>query len=160
MSCSVKVRNTEDTFKPEYIIPQLLLQWVREMPNIDGIAYQTTHMDFRTTLANGDFINLVLPVKDNKTRGLCDHLKEKFTMTNATSIQLSQCSSGSGTYFYTHDEIVSLNRRATKIEIIQGRASHYGDSVLGGLERILNNMPLLQIGSRTDDEIPDEEDML
>ncbi|MBW4890192.1 RES family NAD+ phosphorylase [Mucilaginibacter sp. HMF5004] len=152
MCCSVKVRNQDDTFKPEYIIPQLLLQWVREMSGIDGIAYQTTHMDFRTTLSRGDFINIVLPVKDNKSRGLCDSLKEKFEMTNSTSIQLSQCSTGAGTYLYNTDEILSLNRRATLIEIIQGHASHYGDSVLGELERTLNHMPLLRIGFQAENE--------
>jgi len=121
MSCSVKVRNYEDTFKPEYIIPQLLLQWVREKEHIDGISYQTTHIDFRKSLSKGDFFNIVLPVKDNKVRGLCDHLKSKFTMTNATSIQLSQCGNNSHHYLYTQDELESLNARARKIEIIPGR---------------------------------------
>jgi hypothetical protein len=148
MACSVKVRNYEDTFKPEYIIPQLLLQWVREKENIDGICYQTTHMNFKNSLVNGEFINIVLPVKDNKSRGLCDHLKAKFEMTHATSIQLSQCASSSYNYIYLEDEINSLNKYAKNIEVIPGRVTPYGNSILGELERNLNSLKTWPIGQQ------------
>lgn len=147
MACSVKVRNYGDTFKPEYIIPQLLLQWVRENEQIDGISYQTTHMEFVNSLAEGEFINIVLPVKDNKSRGLCDTLKSKFKMTNATSIQLSQCTNGGASNFlWTSQEMLSTNPRTRTIEIVKGRLSPYGYSILGGLERSLKSMETWPIG--------------
>jgi len=55
LACSVKVKNIEDDFKPEYIIPQLLLQWVRERDDIDGISYQTTHIDFQIVYLKESF---------------------------------------------------------------------------------------------------------
>ncbi len=151
MSCSVKVRNYEDTFKPEYIVPQLLLQWVREKEGIDGICYQTTHMDFKNSLVDGEFINIVLPVKDNKSRGLCDHLKSKFEMTQATSIQLSQCASNGLNFIYINDELESLNKYARNIEVIPGRVTRYGDSILGELERSLNNLKSWPIGQQQEE---------
>jgi len=33
-SCSVRVRSDQDSFKPEYIIPQFLLEWMRKNKNI------------------------------------------------------------------------------------------------------------------------------
>lgn len=151
MACSVKVRNHEDTFKPEYIIPQLLLQWVRENEAIDGISYQTTHMNFKNSLVDGEFVNTVLPVKDNKSRGLCDHLKAKFEMTHATSIQLSQCADTGHNYVYLEDELISLNKRAKKIEIILGTATRYSNSILGELERSLNNLTTWPIGQQQEE---------
>jgi hypothetical protein len=151
MACSVKVRNYEDTFKPEYIIPQLLLQWVRENGNIDGISYQTTHMNFKNALVEGEFINIVLPVKDNKSRGLCDHLKSKFEMTHATSIQLSQCANSGHNYIYTRNELEFLNKYAKNIEVIPGRITRYGDSILGELERNLNSLTTWPIGQQQEE---------
>ncbi|QQL51210.1 RES domain-containing protein [Mucilaginibacter ginkgonis] len=151
MACSVQIRNHKDTFKPEYIVPQLLLQWVREKEDIDGIAYQTTHIDFRNNISKGDFFNLVLPVKDNRARGLCSHLKSKFVMTNATSIQLSQCSNSGRHYTLLQSELESLNARAHKIEVIPGKSSFYGLSVLGELERTLNYSEEQPIGIEQDE---------
>lgn len=140
LASSVKVREYEDAYKPEYIIPQLLLQWVRERHEVDGIAYQTTNIDYRTSLSEGRFTNFVLPVKENKIRGLCDILKGKFEITNVISDQLSQLNSGSGNFTYSRIEIDSLNPNIQSIEFIKGRKATYGYSVLGGLERQLNYM--------------------
>jgi len=137
-SSSVKVRNYEDEFKPEYIIPQLLLQWVRERAEIDGICYQTTHIDFSNTLSEGEFLNVVLPVKENKSRGLCNSLKQKFEMTDSTSIQLNQCSTGGMTFISGDDE--TLRMKIKKIELIKDRTSPYSYSLFGDLESVLTSM--------------------
>ncbi|MFW1494652.1 hypothetical protein ACEV9S_24505, partial [Vibrio parahaemolyticus] len=44
-ACSIRVKNPSDNFKPEYIIPQLLLQWARDYKSIDGIRYTSTHIE-------------------------------------------------------------------------------------------------------------------
>lgn len=43
-ACSIKVKHREDSFKPEYIVPQLLLQWIRNNQEIDGIRFSSTHI--------------------------------------------------------------------------------------------------------------------
>lgn len=136
---SIKVKNNEDTFKPEYIIPQLLLQWVRNSQKLDGIMYQTTHIDFRNYCFDGEFINVVLPVKENKTEGLCNILKEMFEMTTATSIQLNDLSSGNlvdGSNFIDPN----VNKKIRNLEIVKGRVFPYNHSKLGELESILLKM--------------------
>jgi hypothetical protein len=40
------VQNPEDPFKPEYVIPQLLLQWVRSNSDIGGVCFVSTKVDF------------------------------------------------------------------------------------------------------------------
>lgn len=153
MASSVKVRSSEDYFKPEYIVPQLLLQWVRENQEVDGIAYQTTHIDLKATSSKGKFTNFVLPVKENKIRGLCEVLKNKFEISNPISNQLSQLASGAGSYLYTSEEIRNLNPNIESIELIKGKKSIYGNSILGDLERQLNYMHTQKIDTQEQTEI-------
>jgi len=139
-ACSVRVRSYEDNFKPEYIIPQLLLQWVRKDDRIDGISYQTTHIDFKESLSKGEFLNIVLPVKENKTRGLCSELENKFLMTESTSVQLNQCSTNGvidGGDSFNHS---NSNSQVKKIELIKGVPTDYQVSIFGELEDVLLKM--------------------
>lgn len=134
---SVKVSNEEDTFKPEYIIPQLLLQWVRNTNNLDGIMYQTTHIDFQGFKYKGEFVNVVLPVKENKPHGLCEKLTKKFEMTAATSIQLNELSSP---IVFEGSIRVDIDEKIQQLEIVKGRVFPYSHSKLGELESILLQM--------------------
>jgi hypothetical protein len=145
LACSVKVKNIEDDFKPEYIIPQLLLQWVRERDDIDGISYQTTHIDFTNSVSEGEFLNIAIPVKEIKTRGLCKVLKQKFEMTYANSIQLEQCSTGGATFLSSNEYDNPLDSKIKKIELVKGRAFPYSYSILGDFERTLGYMPTNKI---------------
>jgi hypothetical protein len=136
---SIKVNNDKDSFKPEYIIPQLLLQWVRNKNNLDGIMYQTTHIDFYEFNFKGEFVNVVLPVKENKTEGLCEHLKKKFEMTAATSIQLNELSSPV-VYWGDYFDYSIMNSKIQQLEKVKGRVFPYSHSKLGELETILLQM--------------------
>lgn len=138
MTTSVKVNQQRDDFKPEYIIPQLLLQWVRNQHNVDGILYQSTHIDYESA-SKGEFYNLVLPVRDIKSNGHCKQLKSKFEMTSPISIQLNEISSGNlidaGTF--SKNEV---DEKIQKLEIVKGRVFPYSCSKLGELESILLQM--------------------
>lgn len=140
LACSISVRNYDDSFKPEYILPQLLLQWVREEKEIDGIAYQTTHMDFSNCLSKGEFLNIVLPVSNSKIRGLCDDLKNKFKITEAASINLANGESKFiGKPRYREKETIK------EIELVKGRSINYSTSIFGKLEMVLSEMDLNQL---------------
>ena len=45
-SCSVKVSNYAEPYKPEYIVSQMLLQWIRQNQEIEAIKFNSTHIDF------------------------------------------------------------------------------------------------------------------
>lgn len=45
LACSLLVSDNQATFKPEYIVPQLVLQWVTSQENVDGIQYPSLHVD-------------------------------------------------------------------------------------------------------------------
>lgn len=79
-ACSIKVRYPKANFKPEYIIPQLLLQWLTSETNLDGVRYFTTktlrHFTDPMSVANFAF-----PVRTTKPSGYCDELAKKFMLS-------------------------------------------------------------------------------
>lgn len=145
-ACSIKVSNYSDTFKPEYIIPQLLLQWVRNNGDIDGIKYASTHIDKQKLNSEGELYNLVLPVKQNKDAGYCDQLVDIFEITETISNQLLEYSTGGQTFLYRDIELNNINKKIPSIEIIKGRKYPYSYSALGRMELILDSMKTKKIG--------------
>ncbi len=76
-ACSVQVRHDASPFKPEYIIPQLILQCLLESDKIDGIRFFSVMYDSFNTSIPG-FANYVFPSKDFAASGYCNHLRSKF----------------------------------------------------------------------------------
>lgn len=68
-------------FKAEYIVPQLLLQWLKlEGFAIDGIRYRSC-TGARRFPGKLDHYNYVLPVQSNRDRGFCPSLAAVFLFT-------------------------------------------------------------------------------
>lgn len=68
-------------FKSEYIIPQLMLQWVKAKGlTIDGIRYKSCTATTKFPHLSSPY-NYVLPVKKSLDKGLCPSLLSLFTST-------------------------------------------------------------------------------
>lgn len=83
-ACSCVVTKKTDSFKEEYVIPQLLCSWVAATDDIDGIKYQS--------LARQDndyftFNNLVLPAKNLCSDGFSQNLKSFFKISTPVHIK-------------------------------------------------------------------------
>lgn len=87
-ACSVNVLNNKAAFNPEYIIPQLLLQWIRKERRIDGIKYLCTRVkeDYKTRPKGS--INYVIPCKKMAPRGFCNSLAKKIKLTMPVSLSV------------------------------------------------------------------------
>ncbi len=84
---SVKALYTGAPYQVEYVLPQVLLQWVTKQPNIDGVRYFSTHIDCNTD--NPHWINnYIFPTKTFKASGRCDRLRKLFKMTEPMNWQL------------------------------------------------------------------------
>lgn len=134
MSCSVKVRDTSDTFKPEYIVPQLLLQWIRSNQNLDGIQYKSTHLTSKVFNEKSELINVVLPVKSNEDKGICKELASCFESTETFSWNLYQFTRGGQIFIYGEQDAIIVNKKIPKLELIEGESYPYFYSTLGRLE--------------------------
>ena len=72
LACSFKKKEENANFHMEYIIPNMLLQWISsEKTHVDGIKYFSTKMKHDSYDSIG--VNIVFPPKENK-----DSIKEEF----------------------------------------------------------------------------------
>ena len=99
LACSLKVANESDNFKPEYILPQLLLHIIvvknqkdQEIEGEESRKIQLAGIEYTSTAINNDFdfINgaptyyladcIVVPVKisEGSTNKYCEELAKKF----------------------------------------------------------------------------------
>ena len=99
ISSSICVLNREDPFKPEYIVPQLITEYIitnnrnnyrkEEYTFFDfklGILYTSTHIDNSFPHAKNIFNNLALPIVFvNDENNYCQFLASCFQWTNPTS---------------------------------------------------------------------------
>ncbi len=130
LACSVGVQNPKDPFKIEYIIPQLLLQYVRQSNEVQGVKYFSTNIDYSNGNISGTFNNYVFPVKTLDTKGFCKGLEEAFTFTEPLSNGMIQ--NGGTTVLYQKGELDSIHVK--KIELVKGRAIPYSDSPFAFME--------------------------
>ncbi|GAB6989905.1 hypothetical protein [Paenibacillus pini] len=77
-ACSIRVKNRNDPFKPEYIVPQLLLQWVQQSAKYDGICYFSTKINHYNFQNIAHFRNYALPVKSSEDEGYCKEIQNLF----------------------------------------------------------------------------------
>jgi hypothetical protein len=80
-TASIRRKHGNSPFIAEYIIPQLILQWILdEKSHVDGIAYSSVrckiHVYYPAAIAN-----LVFPAKAIATSGYCSTLRQKFALT-------------------------------------------------------------------------------
>jgi len=99
IACLVKVEKPDLPFKPEYIIPNLLLLYViksdlssnnkNKLNSLDGIAYMSTKED-----ANTEDYNIVLPTRKISDTGHCSQLKNNLKISDVLEcdkIDISKC---------------------------------------------------------------------
>ncbi len=96
--CSLKVNNYDAPFKPEYIIPQNVLNCLvtrNDNPNapyFDGIQYTSSiYKSNRCIFQNRQlFENFVLPIKQSKKEGYCDELCNLFAISKPTTLTINK----------------------------------------------------------------------
>jgi hypothetical protein len=139
-ACSTVVEKPDDVFKPEYIVPQLLLQWLVKTKGIDGIQYKSNRINV-TGHSLGTFTNVVIPIKDINESGFCHQLVSKIKLTNPISWQLLDIADPKKESSKQIEDLhVSDLRRAMYIELINGERTNYLNTKFGILEDKLNLM--------------------
>lgn len=136
LACSIPVQFPNDPFKPEYIIPQMLLQSLvrynrdcKKEESIAGIKYSSTHIkdsklwiNYPENRRNRElFYNYVFPAFDRKESGSSEELNKIFQFWNCI----------------TYNKLKLMNP-----DITSDKTDLYGRSVFGKIEYKLNNMIL------------------
>ena len=138
IACSFRVKDAYASFKPEYIIPQMLLSFIRQDSKIDGILYSSTKVDY-SELKNEHPYNLVLPVKNIDSVGYCDTLESYFNW--CSPIQLKNAPRK----FDNKNFPEFVTRRMTAKGFYNGKKlSNYSNTPYGKIESLLFNEYLKQ----------------
>ncbi len=87
IACGIPVRDSEDVYKPEYIVPQLILEWIidNRYGNKDGLAgvyYSSANRNEDFYILDHEWDNLAIPVQDSLSdEDFCPKLKKMFVCT-------------------------------------------------------------------------------
>ena len=88
IACTIPVRNTDDVFKPEYIIPQFVLEWCIEkgsIHNLLGVIYTSSFFNREFFDLDCEWENIALPVqKIDSNANYCPVLTSLFKVTKPT----------------------------------------------------------------------------
>ena len=132
-ACSIKVKHRNAPFKPEYVIPQMALQWVTHNHEVDGLAYFSTHVRAVCKEHQMPVCNLVVPAKQIRPTGRCEQLCDIFKMTDPLGWQmLSAVNIGEGT---SGESIPTYS-----LEFIEGVEEPYCKTEFGMVQRKLNKV--------------------
>jgi hypothetical protein len=126
-TAAIRPKHGNAPFIAEYIIPQLILQWITENDDsgIDGIGYSSvrckTHVDYPAVI-----LNLVFPAKKITASGHCAHLRRKFAMTDPIAWHLLES---------VRNDFPRLPSAGdSSLELIAGMPTCYNYTAFGALE--------------------------
>lgn len=144
ISCMIPTVHDTDTYKPEYIIPQLIIELVLKKRKIQdkmihGIAYTSTRLNKDFDFPIGKYINYAIPAFSVNPQNIyCKVLCELFKLTSPTTNDLEKLKGG-----------YPIDSGHTNLDEEQQREENYTLSDFGNLEQRLQieeNFPLVQIG--------------
>lgn len=142
----IKVKNRDAKFKPEYIIPQLLMQYIMEEDLWDGLMYSSTHASPQAHSAGSKLQNLVLPAWaeegdiDPETN-LSGPLATKFKITEPISWPGLQMARGLDNRIYNESEHIEFNKRMPEFRLLPSGTQSYHHSAFGQMEEYLDKLP-------------------
>ena len=146
LACSFIVKNTSDVFKPEYIIPQMLVETIicnnrritqHEKSTIDpdviwGVIYTSTHISNDFPYGKTFLENIVLPViESNNPSHYCYCLASLFEISRPSCYEYESLKENTTRTFWKE-----ASREKTEEEILQ---EQYNQSKMGYLEEKLRN---------------------
>ena len=156
--CSIVTHNDNGHFKPEHIIPQLLLQWVSVKHELDGIKYMSTRTMPEEYRGFGSHVNYVLPVKKIEKEGVCKILASKIKLTESVSWQLLSISNPHLVSQKTTKEELEIRVKKSmpsimEIELTKGKATKYFQTAFGKMEIELCKMEASSLSNPVADTI-------
>ena len=137
--CNIKVKNRDSIFKPEYMFPQLIMQWVNEN-DIGCVQYLSTQLNYNHL--NNDlffyFSNLAIPAKTTQKSGYCEYLKKEIKLTESISWP-TLLASYPNLKFPTKKKssFDDFTKKMQEIDIIKNHKVKYSNTIFGKMENFL-----------------------
>jgi hypothetical protein len=140
LACSFKKQHKNAHFNIEYIIPNLLLEWVNNNQDVQGIKYRTTKD--KSTKNTKLMFSYVFPATSkldfNSTDKYNQELIDIFSFTEPVSWQLLSTTMPPSLIITTPPNITSIN------QMMQNN-DYYGSTSFGQNEERLNTVPISKL---------------
>lgn len=152
IACSVVVDEPDGTFKPEYIIPHLLMEFIvsyndhgEDPEHIHGVIYTSVFKNDDFGFSWDKYENVALPViNQSESKEYCKELCRLFKLTKPTCDEIEQAKSGGyNTTVY--------NQENEGITEYKGVIAGYEHSTFGYLEKRLKDEKYFPLYEMTDD---------
>ena len=134
--CSIKAKRRDEPFVPEYVLPQMLLQWLiatKGTGGFDGIRYFSCHVDHHSGKPQHPMCSFVFPPKQYPATGLCPVLQAMFDWTSPLPWQEIAA---------RPPPIDSECYRRFQFAPYPGTTEDYGSTAFGEVEARLNQLAL------------------
>lgn len=136
LACMFKVDDSNVSFKPEYIIPQILLQQIIDSPGIDGIMYTSVHKNKDYSFPDCVFTNYVIPVKEYSIDyRFCPKLCESFKITKPTCEEYLKIQHGSD--LAPNSDTIYIDEKWSLS--MKNAVYNYNRSLFGNIEKWLSS---------------------
>lgn len=135
IACSIEVEFSDDPFKPEYAIPQIVMLALVNHPRFQGCSFTSTKKIDNFDWPDDLLTNIAMPVRCVSETGLCPKLSDYFQITDSINYK----------YEVLKCKIASI-RRARKVDIDEMFGGphveetiyeDYEGSIFGQMEKIL-----------------------
>ncbi|HEY2581578.1 MAG TPA: hypothetical protein VGI43_07220 [Mucilaginibacter sp.] len=137
VACTIKVKDEKNNFTPQYIIPQLLLQYIAKFKEadkkIDGIMYLSSQVNY-SKIDGVKSYNYVFPVKASLKNGFCEKLSKTFHISEPTSLEIEEIIHNPK---YPGGANLTDGASTESIELSNGIKSFYFNMSFGRLEQSL-----------------------
>lgn len=134
-ACSILVKFREAPFKPEYVIPQLLLQWITEATNCDGVRFFSTKINQYVGVPM-PICNFAFPARSVSANGFCNKLASMFELTEPLYWQLAKGSTLPSS---------SFPNAHFKLKLADGAEVDYLNTEFGLMQSSLSLLPCQKI---------------
>lgn len=146
LACSIKTLHPEDIFKPEYIFPQFIMEWVKDI-GLTGIQYSSARYSPERISNNAfDFYNYAIPIQISNREGYCLQLQRFIKLTEPITWQMLMTSDPNFAAKRIELKSRSIDRTTltfTEIESIPGKKFNYLNTIFGRMEEyLIHEMPL------------------
>lgn len=146
IACSIRVKDAGALFKPEYAIPQLLMEYVINNNANHKVENRISGIYYTSVFRNDDFgygidklENIAIPVQNPlKSKKYCQKLCQMFSLSKPTCDEMEQIKSGG----YATTEYDAEN---SMVVVHQGVVEGYEHSSFGYLEKRLNDEKLFPV---------------
>lgn len=139
IACSMKVESPEDNFKPEYIIPQMVMLALVNNTERLGCAYTSTRRNNVFHWPDiGLLDNVALPVQHiNERSELCSKLCGMFRISDSTNYDYELIKEPFQSSFVSYEEDI--------LTLIINKSAGYKDSIFGQMQERLSQIAVKDI---------------